>query len=846
MLKFSKNTLKKWRGTYARAAALALAFFFLPAGSARAEDARIDTAQTATITSACTVTLPERLLDKAYRITDGLVETYQTFRKDDAILLELPHEAQGLYLEWYDATERYSVVQLDESGAALTEDAAAPFINAYYPLRSETRSVRIALSDSASLSTLAVYGMGELPASVQRWAPTEAGDLMILAATPRAALTDFYGVIAAYAANRDVPAALVVLSRETRTAQEELLAALWQTGIAQYPIFGGFACDNNESYNLVRAQWGKSRTASFLTDLLAAYAPTIVVTHMDSGSAASGAVQFTGEYALPAATKANVPKVYLAGGEGTTLAYDFPLNGLGGMTVLEAAANAYAMCPSMRAFVPALSPTASFQLALTALGPDDAGDDLFEHVDTALLGAYADPTPTPTATPEPTPEPTLEPESGTPADEPASAAGLEQAARNPGALQIPTVVFYIIPAVGLVLSLIVFLLYDARRRARNRTRRRARRVRGKAIVLALLPLLLSTLIAGGLFLLRYLASERTSALPAPTSAPTASPSPTPEPEPSEEPEMPVEETPAPAAASAGDEFYRQADDPAEVIVVDEENGHWEYRNDVLSILIDRIDTEYTNYGGRAFPQVIFIAHIRMRGIDSFRTAQAAEYRNGQGAIKPWILARRNKAVLMITGDNLIQSDSEFKSILLRGGKVFLDEDNCDVLAMYPGLTMRIFSPKETSASELLMDGVRDAFSFGPTLIRDGALASENLDRAPRIGNETNPRTGIGMVEPGHFVAIVADGRRKFTYSHGMRLSAFADLFITEGCVEAYNLDGGISTCMLFMGEQINQHGNNHVGNIEDSYQRRVPDGLVWGYSETVPAEDDPIYNRGEG
>jgi hypothetical protein len=52
--------------------------------------------------------------------------------------------------------------------------------------------------------------------------------------------------------------------------------------------------------------------------------------------------------------------------------------------------------------------------------------------------------------------------------------------------------------------------------------------------------------------------------------------------------------------------------------------------------------------------------------------------------------------------------------------------------------------------------------------------------------------------------------------------------------------------MLFMGEQLNRHGNKRVGTVEDSYQRRIPDGLVWGYSDTVPGEDDPIYHRGEG
>lgn len=49
--------------------------------------------------------------------------------------------------------------------------------------------------------------------------------------------------------------------------------------------------------------------------------------------------------------------------------------------------------------------------------------------------------------------------------------------------------------------------------------------------------------------------------------------------------------------------------------------------------------------------------------------------------------------------------------------------------------------------------------------------------------------------------------------------------------------------MLFMGEQLNRHGNKRVGTIEDTYQRRIPDGLVWGYSDTVPGEDDDLSPR---
>ncbi|MDO4572897.1 MAG: phosphodiester glycosidase family protein, partial [Clostridia bacterium] len=319
------------------------------------------------------------------------------------------------------------------------------------------------------------------------------------------------------------------------------------------------------------------------------------------------------------------------------------------------------------------------------------------------------------------------------------------------------------------------------------------------------------------------------------------PTPEPTPAPTEEPA----ETPAPAA-SADDQYYRQEGDPAEVITVDPVSGYWEYKTDTLSIVINRFVTTYTTLQEQTFPQVYFVAELRMREVNAFRTAQAAERRNGTAAILPYRLARENNGVLLITGDNLIMNDEEYKGILIRGGKYFGDFGYADTMAMYPDMTLRIFRPGETTAEELMADGVRDAISFGPTLMRDGVLL-EGVDRFRDLGDERNPRVGLGMVEPGHFIIIVADGRQKNDYSHGMSLSRFAELFVDYGCRDVYNLDGGVSACMVFMGEQLNRHADRTDATTKgytQSFQRRIPDGLVWGYSEQVPSVDDPVYNSG--
>ncbi|MBA4347417.1 MAG: hypothetical protein C0413_00990 [Clostridiales bacterium] len=819
----------------------------VPFSSARAETAEIQTGQVGTVTADCTFTLPEALVGREYRITDGLVESYQSFSSGQTLEVDLPDGVQGIYLEWYAPTSKYSVKQLDASGATLSEDAASPYLNAYYALNEETKHVTIAFTGNGALSTFAAYGAGELPATIQRWNTPTTADLLVVASSSRTALDEFFGVIATYACNHDIPTALAVMSPNTRSAQQELLSALWYAGYDQYPFFGEFECVNDEIYGFAKNGWGRKPTLSFVTNLITQLQPKVLVTHMDDETAPTGAAQFTAEYTLRAAEDAGVQKIYLASAAGgTTLDYAAALNGCFGKSVTELSADVFAFCASRHSYESALAPASVFLLEESAVGEDVSLNNLFENIDTAALSGYADPTPTPQPTPEPTPEPTAEPEEQTSEE---TAAVPEQSASTQSVSIIATLgsstaVLFGVAGAGFLITLILLGTYGLKRRSKGRGK--ARKVRASAVVISLLPLVLGVLASGVLF---YLSKQELAAVAAQTPAPTAAATPeaTSTPESTTEPEAQTEpETEArDAAASASDEFYRKDSDPAEVVVVDEEKGHWEYRSDTLSIFIDRMNTEYTNYGGKTYPLVYFVAHIRMREINSFRTVQSADNRNGAGAIKPWILARRNKAVLMITGDNLTESDTQYKSILIRDGNVFLDSAKCDIMAMYPDMTMRIFSPGEVNASELLMDGVREAFSFAPTFIRGGAFTTEDVDHTARIGNETNPRTGLGMVEPGHFVAIVVDGRQK-DYSYGMRLSAFGELFVKEGCVEAYNLDGGVSACMLFMGEQLNRHGNKRVGTIEDTYQRRIPDGLVWGYSDSVPGEDDPIYHRGEG
>ena len=110
--------------------------------------------------------------------------------------------------------------------------------------------------------------------------------------------------------------------------------------------------------------------------------------------------------------------------------------------------------------------------------------------------------------------------------------------------------------------------------------------------------------------------------------------------------------------------------------------------------------------------------------------------------------------------------------------------------------MEILDESDIDATTLLSDGVTQLFSFGPGLIENGQIsvsAGQEVDQSMK----SNPRTAIGMISPLHYIFVVSDGRTPA--STGLSLIQLAQVMQEQGCVTAYNLDGGgSSTYMTFL------------------------------------------------
>lgn len=293
--------------------------------------------------------------------------------------------------------------------------------------------------------------------------------------------------------------------------------------------------------------------------------------------------------------------------------------------------------------------------------------------------------------------------------------------------------------------------------------------------------------------------------PSPSSASTPTPSPEPTPTPTPEP------TPSPTP----DPYFPDAEE----VTADLDNGYWLYRSPSLFVEVNRFANDV--------PQTYFVAEVRMKDTERERGGFSRPDRPGGKSIALSKIAGHYQAVIAVNGDFLDHHPEDPKGVIIRDGIVFADDDENDTLVFSTNGRMQAFGPDETSADALLAEGVQNAFSFGPTLIKDGEIQPDLMDM--RLSSR-KPRNAVGMIEPYHFILALVEGRSK--RSKGMTYEELADLFASYGCEVAYNLDGGQSATMAFMGEHINEYGGSLTG------QRPVPDALMFGHSELVGADED--------
>lgn len=277
-------------------------------------------------------------------------------------------------------------------------------------------------------------------------------------------------------------------------------------------------------------------------------------------------------------------------------------------------------------------------------------------------------------------------------------------------------------------------------------------------------------------------------------------------------------------------------DEGEFIYSSEEQGMWIYVNPTCKIIINR-----------RFDDVQTLTWFET---EIWSDIEAGERLNNvpfdaekMGAVRVLApeTAKKHKLVFAMNADyytyRVGSHNGRHVGLVIRDGKILYDDPvpenkmtpglfpNLDMLAFYPDGNMTVHHSWEVTAQEFIDRGAYTVLSFGPYLIKDGKLS----ERVYKSNDSKNPRCAIGMVEPGHYVAIMAEGRLKGR-SNGITMAHLAQLMRAKGCQVAMNLDGGQTAVICFMGKQLNKIGKYDGGNTSP---RKTSEVLGIGYSDQV-------------
>jgi hypothetical protein len=105
--------------------------------------------------------------------------------------------------------------------------------------------------------------------------------------------------------------------------------------------------------------------------------------------------------------------------------------------------------------------------------------------------------------------------------------------------------------------------------------------------------------------------------------------------------------------------------------------------------------------------------------------------------------------------------------------------------------------------ELNKWNMQTAVGGGPVLVQNGQIKVTNNEEMKFSGkaiNDLHPRTLMGYTKDNKIIVMVIEGRNP-GIADGATLTQAAQLMVNLGCLEALNLDGGGSSCMLINGKE---------------------------------------------
>ncbi len=212
--------------------------------------------------------------------------------------------------------------------------------------------------------------------------------------------------------------------------------------------------------------------------------------------------------------------------------------------------------------------------------------------------------------------------------------------------------------------------------------------------------------------------------------------------------------------------------------------------------------------------IYHIAYVKIASPSQLRTAIAGGI-NSTRTAPATTLAQSVNAVVAVNGDffskytggYIVRQGQTLRKKVSDHYDLLLIDENADFHMLLAGKK----GQEDGIVSLLKEHRIVNAFFFGPALVMDGNVCEISAEYGWNP-NGQEPRAAIGQLAPLSYVVVTVDGR--IDASQGVTLPTLAAFMKQIGCQQAYNLDGGNSSALVF---------HNQLLSIKDVDERSVND-----------------------
>lgn len=241
-----------------------------------------------------------------------------------------------------------------------------------------------------------------------------------------------------------------------------------------------------------------------------------------------------------------------------------------------------------------------------------------------------------------------------------------------------------------------------------------------------------------------------------------------------------------------------------------------YTDDSITVVMERVWVDNAHFN---------VARVKITDPSQLRTT-LANPKNTNKTNRISTIAKDNNAIVAIGGDfftkdsygYVVRMTEVFRKKPLKSRDMLITDENGD---------FHIIKGSDAEQLKALMDShtIINAFNFGPALVMDGA--KQDIDKDYKYNpTGSEPRCAIGQVGPLEYLLVVVDGGggREVTItnadgttkkSNGCSMEVLAQFMADQGCTQAYNLDGGNSSLMVFGQENFSKKSIKSERSVSD-------------------------------